>query len=71
MVTAVTVTVRPTHKQILCKLYTFYAKVIYFWSITHILISGLTSHCAWHCVFFGANIHLTTLLSLRELGYSQ
>lgn len=49
MVTAVTVTVRQTHKLILCKLYTFYAKVIYFWSITHILIK--TSHCARYGVF--------------------
>lgn len=46
MVTAVTVTVRQTHKLILCKLYTFYAKVIYFWSINHILISDYASHHA-------------------------
>ena len=35
----VTVTVRQTHIFILCKLYTYYAKVIYFWSINHILIT--------------------------------
>ena len=52
MVTAVTVTVRQTHKLILCKLYTYYAKVIYFWSINHILISDQTSHRAWHCVVY-------------------
>ena len=64
MVTAVTVTVRQTHKLILCKLYTFYAKVIYFWSITHILIK--TSHCARYGVL---NLRLVAV-SQVDYGYS-
>ena len=66
MVTAVTVTAIKTHKLILCKLYSFYAKVIYFWSVTYILMCYVV-HNSKDVVVSSADFALPDKESIKQL----